>query len=76
MIFSTLGRYPSNEVDAQLYYDYISQMAFVSSAVFNGTLPSRYASPEAAASAARQVVAAAAQLQTGFKHRAIRIWMR
>lgn len=76
MGITAVDRSPVNTIDVQLHYDYVSQMAFVSCAIFNGTLPLRYANREAAAIAARHVVVRVAQERTCLKQPAILIWHR
>ena len=72
------GSGSDNSIDVQLHYDHRSRTAHACSPVFDGVLPAHYPSREAAADAARTMIAGAVA-QDGSGHlprRAIRIWFR
>ena len=69
---------PSRDaIDVQLHYDRLSGTAYACSTVFDGVLPSRYPSPEAAADGARVVIETAISNEgPNFPPRQIRVWLR
>ncbi|WP_172746219.1 hypothetical protein [Neorhizobium sp. T7_12] len=64
-------------IHVQLHYDHLSGTAHAWSTVFDGVLPSRYPNREAAADAARTVIARIISKDDPKKPmRDIRIWLR
>ncbi|MHC2485075.1 hypothetical protein ACVIKP_006930 [Rhizobium leguminosarum] len=78
MTYHSVTNNPSGDaIDVQLHYDRLSGTAYACSTVFDGVLPSRYPSPEAAAEGARVVIGTAiSHREPKFPPRQIRVWLR
>ena len=77
MTYSFSSNPPGGAIDVQLHYDHLSRTAHACSTVFDGVLPSRYPSPEAAVDAARELISTT--ISDGRRDtppRKIRIWLR
>ena len=72
------GSAADSSIDVELHYDHRSRTPHACSPVFDGVLPGRYPSREAAADAVRTMLAnAVAQDGSGnFSRRTIRVWFR
>ena len=66
----------ASPIDVQLHYDHVSRTAYVCSSVFDGVLPSRFSTREAAADAARMLIAGIVNDDADISRRYIRIWFR
>lgn len=74
--FVSAGSGSDSLIDVQLHYDYVSKTAYACSSVFDGVLPSRYPTREAAADAARVMIAGIVSDDADISRRHIRIWFR
>lgn len=73
----TMKSAAGNPVDVQLHYDHLSGTALMTSRIGDAVLPSRYPSREAAAAAARMMVASVISADGGhIPPGHIRIWLR
>lgn len=78
MTYPPFSENPSGDIiSVQLHYDHLSRTAHAWSSVFDGVLPSRYPTREAAADAARAVIATiVSKDDENAPRREIRIWLR